>query len=280
MGDERSVIRVSDFVSRVEQLALPKLRYQIGGTGKDGTCDCVGLIMGAMYELGHEKYALHSTNYFARYQTMGLKKASDKALFIGQLLYRARESTVQLHARYRMGGRYYTGDMLDYYHVGVVTSIRPLRIIECTRAGNVDGIAVRERFQNWHYGGKLRGIDYDALRAEERTEPMESEAMQMDMLYEARVATREDPLNLRDAPGGRRIGELPRDAIVQVLEEGEWARVRYGEAMGYVSMQYLERSEERGSMRIRTILTDETGSTWEPVGVYWVRSVMEAESRD
>lgn len=274
------MIRAADFVSRVEQIAQRRLRYRIGGTGRDGTCDCIGLIMGAMYELGRGKYAMHSTNYFARYQTMELKKADEKALFIGQLLYRARESTAQLHARYQMGGRYYTGDRLDYYHVGVVTGIRPLRIIECTQTGNVDGIAVRDRFQNWQYGGKLRGIDYAALQAGEEGEPMESKVVQMDAIYEARVATREDPLSLRDAPGGSKIGELPRNATVQVLEEGEWAHVRFGDLVGYASMQYLERIGESGGMRIRTILTDETGDTWEPVGVYWASSVIEAESRD
>ena len=82
------MISVSAFVRRVEQIAARDLTYRTGGVGKDGTCDCIGLIMGAMYELGHKRYDLHSTNYFARYQVLEMKKI--KELFVGQLLFRAR----------------------------------------------------------------------------------------------------------------------------------------------------------------------------------------------
>ncbi|MBR4057842.1 MAG: hypothetical protein IKK00_06875, partial [Oscillospiraceae bacterium] len=91
------MIGVTGFVERVEQIAARKLTYRTGGVGADGTCDCIGLVMGAMYELGHKKYDLHSTNYFARYQTMELREVKKESeLFVGQLLFSARESTDKL----------------------------------------------------------------------------------------------------------------------------------------------------------------------------------------
>lgn len=235
------MIGVTGFVSRVEQIAARMLRYRIGGVGKDGVCDCIGLVMGAMYESGHKKYDLHSTNYFARYQTMELKKASEKELHVGQLLYRARTNQDRLDGKYMPGGRYYTGDLLDYYHVAVVTSIKPLRIIECTEHGDVSGILIHDTFKNWDYGGKLRGILYDDEDMGGVYEETEEEIV---VLYKARIATQSDPLTLRATASGRKIGEIPKGETVEVLSGGEWSRVRWGDALGYVSSAYLEVIEE------------------------------------
>lgn len=262
------MIGVSKFVELVERIAARRPTYRTGGVGKDGTCDCIGLIMGAMYEAGHKKYDMHSTNYFARYQTLELKKASEKELFVGQLLYRARTNQDNLNARYLPGGRYYTGDLLDYYHVGVVTGVKPLRIIECTEYGSVSGIVIHTSFGNWHYGGKLRYVDYDDMGG-----IYEPGKEVFTVLYMARVATQEDPLTLRATAGGRKTGEIPKGETVEVLAEGEWALVRYGDKRGYVSAQYLERIEEpEGEVPSSSDITiiDSAGNRFVPVGDFRV----------
>lgn len=269
------MIGVSGFVARVEKIAARDLKYRIGGVGKDGTCDCIGLIMGAMYEGGQKKYDLHSTNYFARFQTLEMKKANEKELFLGQLLYRARTNQDKLNTRYLPDGHYYNGDLLDYYHVGVVTSVKPLRIIECTEYGDVTGIVINDRFKGWHYGGKLRGVLYENTDMGGIYVPEEETAM---ALYEARVITQEDPLTLRATPDGRKIGSIPKGETVEVLTEGEWPRVRYGEALGHVSGKYLEKIEaDYSALTVRTILTDSAGNTWEPVGAYTARTQLEVD---
>ena len=269
------MIGVSAFVKKVEQIALRDLTYRTGGVGKDGTCDCIGLIMGAMYELGHKAYDLHSANYFSRYQTLELKKAREKDLFIGQILYRARTNQDELNGRYMPGGRYYTGDLLDYYHVAVVTSINPLQIIECTEYKNGSGIVRNSTFKGWDYGGKLRGVLYDETDAGGIYEEKEEEAM---TLYQATVITQKDPLVLRATPNGREIGRIPKGETVDVIAEGEWARVRWGDAPGYVASRYLGRIEkDYAELTVRVILTDSEGNTWEPVGAYTARVQLEAD---
>lgn len=269
------MIGVSGFIGRVKKIAEKDLRYKTGGTGKDDTCDCIGLIMGAMYELGHKKYDLHSTNYFARYQTMEmvtLRKGTP--IYPGMILYKAKDNQDKLHGRYLPGGRYYTGDVLDYYHVGVVVRAKPLEIIECTEYGNVTGIVRSDTIKGWDYGGKLRGVLYEGYDGEDKEE--EGEAMSV--LYKARVATQEDPLTLRATANGRKIGEIPKGAEVEVLAEGEWARVRWGDALGYVAGRYLERIEkDYAELTVRVILTDSEGNTWEPVGAFSVRVQLEAD---
>lgn len=268
------MIGVSGFVGRVKKIAQRELRYKTGGTGKDGACDCIGLIMGAMYELGHKKYDLHSTNYFARYQTMEmvtLRKGTP--IYPGMILYKARDNQDNLHGRYLPGGRYYTGDVLDYYHVGVVVRAKPLEIIECTEYGSVTGIVKSDAIGGWDYGGKLRGVLYDGYEENEK-----EEGETMSVLYMARVNTQKDPLTLRATPDGREIGKIPKEAEVEVLSEGTWARVRYGEMLGYAASRYLERIEkEYAELTVRVILTDSAGNTWEPVGAYTARVQLEAD---
>ena len=70
----------------------------------------------------------------------------------------------------------------------------------------------------------------------------------MDVLYHAVVGTARDPLNVRDSPDavGRKIGDLPRGATVDVLAqpcEG-WLYVRWNGVTGYASAAYLVRQEE------------------------------------
>lgn len=264
------MIGVEAFVRKVEQIAARDLKYRTGGVGKDGTCDCIGLIMGAMYELGHKPYDLHSTNYFARYQTLEMKKASAKELFVGKILYRSRTNQDKLNARYLPKGQYYTGDLLDHYHVAVVTRVNPLRIIECTEYGDVTGIVINERFGQWDYGGKLRGVLYDS--SETGGIYIGEEETDMLVLYKARVITQEDPLTLRATAGGRKVGEIPKGEKVEVLADGEWARVRYGDKRGYASKEYLERIEDEPAQEnVITVSADVTiidsaGNKFKPVG--------------
>ena len=65
-------------------------------------------------------------------------------------------------------------------------------------------------------------------------------------LFQAQVATQNDPLRVRDEPGvgGSKIGSLPRGAVVDVLDtalNAGWWRVRYGALVGYASCEYLKR---------------------------------------
>ena len=252
------MIKVRDFIREVEKIAASRPAYKTGGTGKGGVCDCIGLIMGAMYELGRGIYDLHSTNYFARYQT--LEMTAPRA-FVGAILYKSRESTAKLNARYQKGGRYYTGDLLDYYHVGVVTGVNPLRIVECTEYGSVQGIKITNTLKGWKHGGKLRGVAYES----EEAETMES--------YKAKVKLN-DPgstLNVRNAPGtdGDVIGKIGDGAAVTVIaESGEWRYVGYGDgASGYVSAKYLTAIEENVIVVSPEItIVDGEGNTFKPKG--------------
>lgn len=279
---------VSGFIAAVEKIAAQKPTYRTGGTGKDGTCDCIGLIMCAMYAMGHKKYDLHSTNYFARFQIDGLMKIKDeKDLFPGQILFRSRTSTDKLHARYQSGGSHYTGDLLDYYHVGVVTRVKPLRIVECTEYGSVKGIMISTKLKNWTHGGALKGVLYDGYSEEDY--PVITASVPQKVLYRAKVVTQTDPLSVREWPvTGTIIGKVPKERIVEVLAEAGdgWPKIRYNELVGYASQQYLSRIDEESSdgeeldgliedvlqeaAKETVTIIDSEGNTFRPVGDFKV----------
>lgn len=239
------MIQVSTFLDKVKEIAERKLSYRTGGSGRDGTCDCIGLIMGAMTELGHEKYDMHSTNYFARYQMDSVAPLDSGDIAAGYLVYKARANTQQLNERYQPGGRYYTGDMLDYYHVGVVESTDPLVIVHCTESGNVNGITRDFRMGNWTHAGRLKDVSYS-----DKTENAQEET---NMLGKAIViAQNGDDVNLRLRPSikSQLVMRVPVGKSVSVIEtarnelDEQWSRIEVGGYSGYMMSQYLKALED------------------------------------
>lgn len=236
------------FINNILEIQSRAPTYREGGVGADGTCDCIGLIMGAMYEAGHKKYDMHSSNYFARYQMQEMYTVSrPEHLFTGMIVYKAREDTSQLNARYQPGGTHHGGDSLDYYHVGVVLTANPLAIIHCTSGGGVDGITVDSSIGKWSNGGRLKGVDYsndgaDAIEEEEETmEP-----------YTAKVtAPSGSTVNMRSRPNqdGPIIVRVPIGAKVEVQTNADgWARIVWNGTIGYMMSQFLVKVDfEEGS---------------------------------
>ena len=121
----------------------------------------------------------------------------------------------------------------DVHHVSLVTGEGTV-IHSSSAAGRVVETALDE---SWHLLAQHRYIEVAASAAE--TEDA------MSVLYQAVVNTARDPLNVRDSPdaSGRKIGELPRGATVDVLVEpvDGWAYIRAGSVSGYASAAYLAR---------------------------------------
>ncbi len=152
-------ISLDAFLRKLEEIASLNPTYRSGGSGTDGTCDCIGLIIGAIRRAGGSWNALHGSNYAARFETDSLRSFSDAGeLRVGDLVYKAREpgeSGYDLPAKYTKGWSAYTGDLRDYYHVGVVTSVRPLRILHMT----TPAITVDTKIGKWRFHGWCRKIE-------------------------------------------------------------------------------------------------------------------------
>ena len=225
-----------EFVQNVQRIAATNPTYRTGGDGSDGTCDCIGLITGAL----GGTFEMHSTNWFARYQTFGLEPINHDRYEpeVGDILYKVRNPSnpkYDLNERY-VTGRYATGDLTDYYHVGVVTNVAPLEITHCTSTGNVNGIAYDSTADTWTHVGILKNVGYDGSQTEE----------QAIAAYDLAVVWQEDgeAVRMRSAPttdgAYNTIAKVPCGAAVEVLERaGEWATVRWNAQRGYMMDKFL-----------------------------------------
>lgn len=223
-----------EFAQEVEALALTVTGYQEGKSGQNGLCDCIGLIMGAMARLGRGSYPIHSTNYFARYQTDNLAPLiMSSQLRLGDIVYRATDDTADLNERYQPGGRYYTGDMMDYFHIGVVTGVSQLEITHCTSSGNISGIVRDNNIKNWDWRGMVRGVDYAPDAPVEEDSALQSIVISPDG----------NPVKLRQNPGTNKpyIAKVQPGTVVSLIESADgWAHIKLPNGtIGYMMTQFL-----------------------------------------
>lgn len=228
-----------EFVNRVLEIAETNPTYRTGGDGSDGTCDCIGLIMGA---LGKD-FPMHSTNYFIRYELENEPDAITDGtdLQLGDLVIKARSETnprYDLHERYKPGGRYYIiDDLLDYYHIGVVTGVNPLIITHCTETGLINGIARDYTLEGWTHVGFADGLEYEG---QWDNAAADKPAPDLAVVY----SDNQDPVRLRSSPstdkGYNTIAKVPFGTEVEVEEsDGTWSTVRWNGQRGYMQNQYL-----------------------------------------
>lgn len=201
-------------------------------------CDCIGLIMGGLELAGGKWPGKHGTNWAARNAMDGLSYISGaEQLFLGEIVFKAREPG---EGGYDLPSSYSgSPDQRDFYHVGVVTQISPLEITHCT---SVDGGIQRDNALGaWHYGGKLKYVDYNT--GEDAQEPEQSP------LYQAIVtAPTGNTVNLRKGPGKNYtiLEQVPIGDTVDVLDVmmdglggNGWNKVQHGKTIGYMMRKFL-----------------------------------------
>jgi len=217
------MITVEQFLNGIKKNAKRINDYQKGHDGSDGTCDCVGLIIGALRLEGVDYKGTHGSNYFARYCTSGMRRISD--LKVGDLVYKAKwpgDEGYDLPPRYEDGT-----DTKDYYHIGVVISVEPLNIWHCSGGG----MHYDDKIGKWNYCGECTYVNY-------------GEEKKMTPPYIAKVITSSDALRLRTGPSTdyTKIGSVPKDAEVKVIrhwDDKDWDFVEYDGMSGYACNQYL-----------------------------------------
>lgn len=259
----------AQYVQKVREISQESPAYRSGGDGSDGTCDCVGLGIGALRRGGVPYKSLHGTNWAARHEAVHLRRITGAdELRVGDNVLKAHEPG---EMGYALPDRYQNDDdQRDYYHMGVVVSVRPLVILHCTSPT----VKTDRALGKWKYAFCWKQLEQDEGGAGTMTE---GQAM-----YSAVVTTRRDPLTLRNAPEGEKIGKLPKGARVDVLAQSDgWAYVSYGGMSGYCSAAFLTRCEQEdekaagdeGAVHVALVLTDSAGNTWTPVGDFSARLV-------
>lgn len=224
------MIPLKQFLTGINQNVGRINKYQLGHDGSDGTCDCIGLIIGALRLCGFKWPGTHGSNWTARNAMRTLKYiSSQKDCFLGEIVFKAKEPGED---GYSLPSSYQnSSDKRDYYHVGVVTGINPFIITHCT--GVQGGIKTDNSLGKWHYGGELKYVDYQA------------EDKPMDIIYKAIVtAETGKTVRMRQSPNvnGRIETTILVGTEVKVLEEvdANWAKILYGYRIGYMNRTFLK----------------------------------------
>ena len=230
------------FLKKIDDIKRSKPKYRQPGDGSDGTCDCIGLIIGAIRRVGLKWIGIHGSNYAARYASVGFKKINAvQELEVGNMVFKAYEpgnSRNTLPSRYKHGGKYYNGDLNDYYHVGVVTSVSPLNITHMTSPT----VKVDTTIGKWAYKARIKPLvdagAYSSISVPDKPstpvfEPVTTGARAVVVAASGRY------VKMRQQPTTRcgLYDEIPVGAVVTLDRPGEtWAQISYGRRKGWYMM--------------------------------------------
>lgn len=229
---------VSKFIEKILIIFNSNPKRREPGDGSDGYCDCIGLIIGGIRRMGLKWPGIHGSNYAARNEITGLTPlTSQSQLEVGDVVLKAvpkGHSNWALPSRYHKGGKYYTGDLNDYYHAGVVTSLNPFQIRHMSSKMTID--TKINTYYPWNYKGKLTRL---VTLAKEPATPAPSASMERAVL----VAPSGSTVNLRQSPSksARIMARVKLGTTITITKPGEvWAAVTWNGFNGYMMAEFLD----------------------------------------
>ena len=218
------MVHMESWLNKVDEIAAEGPSYKLGHDGSDGTCDCIGLIIGAIRRAGGKWTGTHGSNWTARNAMDELHAVADQGdLQVGQAVYKAAEPG---QSGYNLPDRYKgDADTRDYYHVGVVRSVSPLEIVHCTGPGIVHD----NKLGKWNYAGWLRMVSRGNNEGE-------ATGMQTAVVTAESGST----VNLRKTPHGALEDRVPVGSTAQVLDTMDgWARIVTNGKTGWMDLKFL-----------------------------------------
>ncbi len=223
------MITVSQIVSAFRSmLGWP---YATPGYNDSRGVDCSGAFVYAYGLYGERIY--HGSNRMIREYCHGVKPVSEAKLEVGMAIFKSRKELSDLKAEYKPGGRYYDPALpYDYYHVGLITSVNPLEIVNAT----YPNVLISRRLSDWSDAAFLNAVDYGS----DISKPMSAAYT---------VAEQGGTVNLRRAPDARAeiIARVPLGRRVLAGDEnGGWRKVRFGASEGYMMAEFVAVNCNRG----------------------------------
>ena len=224
------------FLSAIQAIAALKPSYLKGHSGDDGFCDCIGLIIGALERCAIPWKVIHGSNWAARHEVLCLHKVSRASdLKLGDIVFKAYEphtSGWKLPERYKGDP-----DQKDYFHVGVVTQVSPLKITHMTSPT----IKVDTKIGKWSYAATLKYISASEAPSVRELSPEATEGVDVNMTATV-VSDDGNPVKLRPTASTSQpyVVKIPVGTTVFVLEKGEeWSRITALGKTGYIMTKFL-----------------------------------------
>lgn len=232
------------FVDAVLALAATITGYLKGRSGEGGLCDCIGLVIGALKRMGIAWGGTHGTNYAVRYKCRSPSPINGvDSLHIGDLVFKLHRPNESGYDAATIQKSYKNHpDQNDYYHVGVVISVYPLKIYHCSTGG----IHIDTKIGKWAVRTTLKDLP-------ESQEEGEKPVARTYFVYGGDTAY---PIRMRKtaSTSAAVIAQIPQNTVVDYLSvNGGWSKVIYEGKTGFVQSQYVHSTE---SGTVDTTFTD------------------------
>ncbi len=237
---------ISRFVARCYDIVQAKPEYALGCSSKK-KCDCIGMVKYGLHQ-NNVSFTTTGTNWTIRNQVNNIRKITGTSVLkIGDVVFKSKapgESGYNLPSKYQKGGAGYNGDLNDYCHIGVVKSVKPLRIIHMTSPTAKEDTSIGK----WKWAAELKSqyiSDYGTAQepvAEPTAEPTPT-VPEPEPVSESETAVvyaeKGSWVKMRQKPSTscRLYDDVPIGATVTVVTRGyEWTKINYGRRKGWYMM--------------------------------------------
>ncbi len=199
--------------------------YATPGYNDSRGVDCSGAFVYAYKQFGESIY--HGSNRIIRVYCHDVKTVTSASqLRVGMAIFKSRTDLSKMKAEYKPGGRYYDPALpYDYYHVGLVTSVNPLKIVNATPPV----VRVDTNLSVWCCAGYLNAVDY-------KDDPPVPQTAVV-------VAPSGSTVNLRKQPTKSSVVlvRVPIGQTVEIISKtnDEWWQVSYQKILGYMMSEFL-----------------------------------------
>ena len=222
------MLDVNKLIASVEEcLGWP---YVSPGSNDASGIDCSGLFVKAFRDQGTSIY--HGSNtIYRKYCSEKGKITSVSQLQRGMVVFKWNASTPEK----------FNDGLGDFQHIGLVTSVNPLRIVHASSA--VGCVTTDTSLGKWKYWGWLKDVEKsDGLPAGQLEPIGGDEEPMVETEFATVIADSGSTVNMRAKAksSAALVERVPLGARVEVLGTcGSWTKVKFGSRTGYMMTKFL-----------------------------------------
>ena len=228
------MLDVNKLIASVEEcLGWP---YVSPGTNDSRGIDCSGLFVKAYRDQG--AFIYHGSNtIYRKYCSEKGKLTSTSQLKPGMAVFKWNANTPEK----------FNDGLGDFQHIGLVTSVNPLRIVHASSA--VGCVTTDSKLGKWAYWGWLKDVAKQESLPVETAEPVEGdEEPVVEAEFAIVIADSGSTVNMRTKAKSSAplVERVPLGARVEVLGTcGSWTKVKFGSRTGYMMTKFLTAEQEQ-----------------------------------
>lgn len=223
-------ITVSAILGDFKRMLAEHWKYTAGAS-ETGNVDCSGAFVWSFRKHGQSIY--HGSNRIARTEVVELVPIS--AAKPGMAVFKCRspsDSHYDLPSSYKLGGKYYNGDLRDFYHIGLMGEDGKVLNAQSSATG-----FVASPVKPWTCAGYLKKVDY-------KEEKQVEDSYTAGVSYVGRVyATSGSTVNLRAEPSksAKVLEKVKIGTSVNVIgTTDDWLHVETETNQGYMMQEFVD----------------------------------------